>query len=163
MNAAHLLVVALTLTALAACSGGRKDGDTAGASLDADTQALADELLAASAGFETLPQTADWTGMQLTSGGAHGAAVLIWWNDLAFSAFEAGAGTPLPEGSILVKQGYDDAEGAELRAVTYLWKNEGLFFMATSPDGAIIDAGYDYDFCLACHEGAPDGVLSVRW
>ncbi len=161
MTAARVAIVALTLTALAACAS--KGGDTAGASLDADTQALVDELLAAAAGYDGWSQTADWTGINPTAGGAHGESVQIWWNDAAFSSYEAGAGTPLPEGAILVKEGYTDASGAELKAITYLWKNSGLFFLATNPDGSVMDAGYDYAYCLGCHEGAPDGVLSVTW
>ena len=155
----RVLHVAFILTALSACAS--KGGDTAG-SLDDATQALVDELLAASAGYDTWAQTQDWSGVRPTSGGAHGDSVQIWWNDLAFSAYEAGGAAPLPEGSILIKEGYNDAEGTDLKAVTYLWKNDGLFWLTTI-DGSVTDAGYDYAYCLGCHEGAPDGVLSTTW
>ncbi len=149
----------LLIGALVGC-GGKAD---TGASLDAATSALVDELLAASADYRSWPQTMAWTDVMPTSGGAHGEAVQIWWSPDAYEVFEAADSAPLPEGAILVKEGYADATSTELIAVTRIWKREGVFYLAQGPAGAVVDAGYEIEPCVSCHDGAPDGVLSVRW
>lgn len=153
-----------SLTALGACGSGKDTADTAGADLDEETQALVDELKAASSGYDSWNQTADWTGVVATPGGVHGESVQIWWNTEAYDTIMAAAGEDMPDGAIVVKEGYSDDAGGTLNTTTYMWKNEGdWFWMGENAAGAATSAGYGISECADCHASGQDSVRAETW
>lgn len=127
------------------------------------TEPTADELEAEMAGFESWSQTAEWTGVQ-PSEAVHGDFVQIWWNDVAFDALTAGGGGEMPDGAVIVKEGYDDDDGATVRATTAMWKVEGYgwFWGQWDADGALGEHRQP-GLCTGCHSPGQDMVLSATW
>jgi len=148
MRTTTTLVFALTL---AACGGSEKNGDTAAAGGD-----FADEVAAvedAIAGYESWAQPAPGI---VASGNGHPAFVQNWANTVAVDAIDAGGGGDMPDGAILVKQGYNDEAGTDLGNLTVMWKTEGdWFWVAFNPGGSAVVSGYTADVqgpCVGCHE-----------
>jgi len=89
----------------------------------------------------------------------HGPFIDIYLNDTLSAALEDGP--PFPEGSIVVKDGWSDAEGTELFRIALMRKNaEGWFWADLEPDGTATAAGDDLDRCLECHASGADGLLT---
>ena len=131
--------------------GGGDSGD-----LDPDL-ALAAELWEAISGYSLWTQHPDFMGIQESADGTHGDYVQVWYDTSAEAAFLAG--TEIPDGSILVKQGYSDAEGSELLNLTVMWKIDGYdpdnadwFWARYVPDtGEVTLAGAE-TACSGCHK-----------
>ena len=153
----------LTAALVAGCGAGK--GDTAGGSLDEETQALVDEMDAAASGYETWDQTATWTGVVATPGGTHGESVQIWWNTEAYDTVQAQSGGDMPEGALIVKEGYNDDAGSDLKAVTYMWKKDGdWFWVGKAASGTVASAGYGISECADCHAASTnDWVFAETW
>ncbi len=162
---------ALLLGALTLFGCGDKDSDSASdgsdgsgsSGLDAETQALLDAAETATAGYESWGQLEDWTGIQ-PSDSVHGDYVQIWLNDAAYKTIEAAAGGDMPDGAILIKQGYSDADGAEKGNLTMMQKVEGYgwFWASWSSSGDVLLAGQPSD-CTGCHESGQDSVRVTTW
>ncbi|RME20870.1 MAG: hypothetical protein D6798_19450 [Deltaproteobacteria bacterium] len=151
---------------LAAC--GDKGGDDTGGAVDADL-ATAQDIWSEIAGYDSWNQTADWTGIQESADGTHGSHVQIWLNDLAYDTIEAGAGGDMPDGAILVKEGYSDSSGASLNAITAMKKISGFdsehgdwFWVNYSEDGTVNMYGSE-SACYGCHESGQDYVRFTTW
>jgi hypothetical protein len=155
--------LATVLVALTACGSKSDTADTA-AAFDAETQALVDELHAASAGYDSWSQSANYPGVTATPGGVHGESVQIWWNTEAYETVAAAAGGDMPEGALIVKEGYSDDAGATLNTVTYMWKKDGdWFWMRDTSGGATTTAGYGIADCADCHAAGQDSVRAETW
>ncbi len=153
----------IATVALVACGGGdgEKGSDTGtnpNAELDAELEGLID-------GYEAWPQIE--AGI-VPSAAVHGEYVENWLNDTAKTVVDAGMGEPMPDGSILVKQGYDDELGDSLKNLTVMWKTGGEWYWAQyGSDGALKTSGFELEGCVECHEGDPDqqdgGVITYDW
>lgn len=156
---------------LVACATGGSDGTETDTGLSSEDTELAEALWTAIDGYQDWSQTVDWEGVQPSEDGTHGAYVQIWLDDLANGTVEAAAGSDMPGGAILVKEGYDDAEGATLKAITVMQKIDGYdadngdwFYGRYDADGGILIAGQDaIDSCAGCHASGQDSVRYTTW
>lgn len=152
----------LFLFALTAC-GGAKNDDSGGPS----DEALAAGLWAAMDGYTSWNQISTWEGIQPSHDGTHGAYVQIWADDDALAALEAGE--PVPDGAILVKEGYSDVDGTPTGTltaprVTAMQKIEGYapddgdWFWARyfGDTGEIDSIAGQSSACTGCHSADPD-------
>lgn len=163
----------LTLAALAtlpltlAC--GDKD-DTGGDDSGVDPDlATAQDIWTDIAGYSDWSQTADWTGVVESADGTHGPYVQIWLNDAAYDTITGGGGGDMPDGAIIVKEGYSDASGSAVNAVTVMKKISGFdpdhgdwFWVNYSDDGTINVYG-SASGCYDCHSSGQDYVRFTTW
>ncbi len=147
-------ILFLLLCVLGGCND--KSGSDSGDSVDSDL-ALAAELWEAISGYNFWGQHPDFLGIQESADGTHGAFVQVWYDSSAEAAILEGS--EIPDGSILVKQGYGDAEGTELLNLTVMWKIDGYdpdnadwFWARYLPDtGEVTLAGAE-SACSGCHK-----------
>ena len=137
----------------------------AGCSSDRDTAVVDWELMNSlnglAQGFEDWEQTANWQGIQPGLGN-HGPYVAVFWNDVAYAHYAAQSGGDMPEGALIVKQGYADPGGASKGNRTAMWKVDGAWFWALWSGSS--QAGGQLGQCLACHNGAPqDSMFTETW
>lgn len=159
----------LATTALTFACGDKEDGDSGGDSgaaggVSAEDQAAAEALWTEISGYESWNQHADWTGVQASDDGTHGSHVQIWYNGDAAASFEAG-GDEMAEGSVLVKEGYSDSDGATVNAVTVMKKDGGDWFWArydASGDVSVAGASAEGS-CAGCHAAGKDGIRFISW
>ena len=144
----------LFLFGLAGCND--KTGGDSGDSVDPDST-LAAELWEAISGYSLWAQHPDFQGIQESVDGTHGAYVQVWYDSSAEEAILAG--TEIPDGGILVKQGYADAEGSELGNLTVMWKVEGYdpdnadwFWARYTPDTGEVTLAGAVSACSDCHK-----------
>lgn len=138
---------------------GVDSGETVG--LDADTQAMLDATEAAMAGYESWGQIDGWQGVQ-PGDTVHGAFVDVRWNETALTAIDGDNADPMPIGSIMVKQGYDDADGNIERNLTVMNKVDGYgwFYASWDAAGDNLTAGSPAS-CTGCHDAGSDGRLAL--
>ena len=157
-----------SLITILAFGCGAKDGADSGQSED---EAIAAELWEAIDAFESWSEPAGWEGIVPSEDGTHGPYVQIWSDSATLAALTAGE--PVADGSILVKCGFEDAEGAtvgdEGHALTAMQKIEGYdpdhgdwFWAKFDPNtGEALTAG-SASGCYGCHEALDpdaDGVI----
>ena len=142
--------------ALTACVGGG-DGKTG-------EDPLAGELWEEIQGYQSWAQHANWSGIQ-SSASTHGPYVQIWYNDTTEAAEAGEQGSGMPDGSILVKEGYLDEEGTDLKAITVMKKLEGFdpdkgdwYWASYAADGSVFTSGAS-DFCSSCHAAAENDYV----
>ncbi len=143
--------------ALLGSAGCKDKGDDTGSAGPTDA-----EISTAISGYSGWSQSPSWVGVNPGTG-PHGDFVQIWWNDAALGAFEAGDAA-LPAGSVLVKESYADSAGAEVTAITVMWKQDASAWTWAKLDaaGAVEQAG-DIEMCSGCHASGTDAVLSESW
>jgi hypothetical protein len=136
---------------LLACVGG------GGTKVEADP--MAGELWEEIQGYRAWFQHEAWSGIQ-SSASTHGPFVQIWYNETTATAEAGEQGTQMPAGSILVKEGYLDGEGTDLKAITVMKKVEGFdpdngdwYWASYAADGSVYTSGAS-DFCSSCHAAA---------
>ncbi len=145
-----LLLLGIPLFALAACDTDNLD-DTAGA---ASVDDLAAELWGEIDGWESWDAAQGWPALSISDDGTHGDFVSILVNDV-----EAGGGG---DGAIIVKKGYEDAEGATPKdGVTVMWKtdqyaSESGWFWAKYSDDGTVDLSGEPIGCTGCHSQSED-------
>jgi len=151
---------------LAACGGDSKGGDTGATGGDEFSEELG-ELDGLIDGFESWEQPVPGI---TESGNGHPAYVENWANTAAVDTINAGGGGDMPDGAVLVKQGYNDEAGTDEGNLTVMWKTGGDWFWAAyKPDGSVQVAGYTADVqgpCVGCHEsngGQQDLVITYDW
>lgn len=113
-------------------------------------------------GYESWGQVEGWDGVFFSADRTHGDYVQIWANDIALSDLEN-----LPEGSIIVKEGYNDENGESLRAITVMERREAgydpengdWFWGRYAKDESPTNAGR-VGFCADCHAGDANGDFS---
>jgi len=155
---------------LAACATDTKGGDDAVDSGGPDAAELrAADLWPDLEGYADWAQHEDWTGVVASEDGSHGPHVSIWMNQLAADAIAAADGGAMPEGAILVKEGYSDAEGTDSNGITVMlkeadWGDDGWFWAKykAGTDGEVALAGSP-TACTGCHSTGQDSVRFVSW
>ncbi len=126
---------------------------------------LAADLWAEIDGYEEWALPEGWTETPTLSDSHMGAYVVAYLNDTL--AGWDGSDTA-PDGSISVKQAYDDDAGTTLTGLTVMKKIAGYdeatsdwFWASYSSDGAVGSAG-KVEMCSDCHASAPaDYVYAV--
>ena len=142
------------------------DGSEVGMGMDDDQASM---LWAEISGYSSWVQHEQWEGVVSSDDGTHGAYVQIWFNEPVEQTV-AGQGTDtMPDGAILVKEGYDDAAGTPVNGVTAMKKIPGFapengdwFWASYEPDGTVKSSG-SVAFCIGCHAVGQDSVRFVSW
>ena len=149
------VVMALSLSV--AC--GEKAGDFSETQSEFDE--MASELWAEIDGLDSWSQYEGWEGI-VASSSVHGDFVQIWLNDAALTAITAGE--EIPDGAILLKETYNDAEGTELKDITVMKKVDGYnpdgsdwYWAQYLEDGTVQTAGSP-DMCTGCHSSGEDYI-----
>lgn len=108
----------------------------------------------------------EWPDPRLpAAGGPHGSYLDLFVNDVLEDAVASGAAlTAWPEGSIIAKDAYGDADGEHLRFIAVMEKTDGEWFWAEYGDDGEPDyAGVDEPTCTRCHDAGADGVLAFAF
>lgn len=96
-------------------------------------------------------------------GGPHGSFIDLYVNDVMADAIDSGDSlSAWPEGSLIVKDGWNDADGDDLKFITLMEKRSGSswFWAEYEPDGSVAFAGLDESVCTNCHASGEDSVLA---
>ena len=147
----------MALSLSVAC--GEKVGDSS--ELPSEFDEMASDLWTEIDGLDSWSQYEGWEGI-VASSSVHGDFVQIWLNDAAMTAITAG--DEIPDGAILLKETYNDAEGTELKDITVMKKVDGYnpdgsdwYWAQYLEDGTIQGAGSP-DMCTGCHSSGEDYV-----
>jgi hypothetical protein len=99
---------------------------------------------------------------QSAAGGPHGAFVDIYVNEVVAEALEAGAALERwPDGALIVKDGWDDADGETYLFLAFMERRpEGWFWGEYRGDGSLVAAGVDDPTCANCHSAGQDSVFA---
>lgn len=151
----------MTFLLLLACAAETGD-DTAGVDpLQAEREALAEDVWADMADYTSWGQADPWTGIQPTSDGTHGEYVQIWLDTAALGSLgEASAAV----GATVVKRGYADAAGADPYGnLTVMRKLDeeavaetGWLWISFNAESGEISKAEDSGGCASCHASGSD-------
>jgi len=165
------LLVAITV--ITACgSKGADSGTEAGSSnLSTEDAALANALWGSISSYDDWSQLGDWQGIQPSDDRTHGNYVQIWVNSSAETTLTAAAGGDMPDGAILVKEGYTDGSDSSLLTITVMQKiadydpdNGDWFYARYSASGDVETAGQSaLGLCAGCHAVGQDSVRAYTW
>lgn len=152
-------VLAVALAGLVACQD-----DATHVAGRSDAELIAD-LEARIADRDTWDQPAGWEDRAwISAGSPHGRWVDIRANDAAATAL---GDDPMPWGTILTKEHFDEAEGPSAGVLNALWKLRGLdaeadsYFWVQWQDGEVAVAGDAHDKCISCHSSGIDRIRSA--
>lgn len=113
---------------------------------------------------ETYRRAPGWEEPLMPSdGGPHGVVVDIYVDDTVAEALDSGESLDAwPEGSLIVKDGWEDESGDELRFVLLMEKRDrGDWFWAEYDANLVVEyAGLNESVCTSCHESGDDFVLA---
>lgn len=139
-------------------------GDDDGHTHDSPEVVEAEALLAEhqDADYRSYARILGWDLPHLESSRPHhGPFIDIYVNETLAAAIE-GSGAPFPDGSVVVKDGWNDAEGTELFQIAIMEKQGTDWFYAEySADGEVDVAGIDPDECMECHTVGTDHILAL--
>lgn len=109
---------------------------------------------------QTYARAPGWEEPRMESFGPHGEVVDIYINDVLEDALDSEGLEQWPEGSIIVKDGWEDAEGESLRFIAVMKKRgDGTWFWAEyDSDENVYVAGEDDETCTGCHSSGEDQV-----
>ncbi len=155
--APRLLLLAPLCAAGLACDGG--DGDDASGSATAGESTLLDEV-DGYRGWARAP--GDYEVPLVPSQGVHGGFVDIYVNDVVADALlsEEDTLSAWPTGSIIVKDGFSDAEGTSLSLIAIMEKRAGGWYWEeyTADDLETPIFSGAPDICVDCHSAGSDSV-----
>ena len=159
-RAAALLLLLTPLFSLGACDGG--DGGDAGSESAGESNLLDD--VEGYRGWARAP--GDYETPLVPSQGVHGGFVDIYVNDVVSESLLAEEDTldAWPTGSIIVKDGFSDAEGASLSLIAIMEKRaNGWYWEEYDADDLVtpIFAGTP-DICVDCHASGSDSVRAFN-
>lgn len=153
----YKMLLLVGVSTVLAC--GEKESDTAGDAGVADNSAL--DLWDEVQGFEGWNQYSGWEGI-VASSSVHGDFVQIWLNDGAMTALTNGE--TIPDGAILLKQTFNDADGTDLKDITVMKKVDGYnpdgsdwYWTQYLEDGSVQTSGSPA-MCIGCHSSGEDYV-----
>jgi hypothetical protein len=150
--------LAIALVSFGLGCGGKEGAGDSGAD-----NAAADALMAEIDGYTSWQQRDPWVGEQPSLDGTHGATVQIWANDLAIATLDAAAGGDMPDGALIVKEGYTDS--GDTRGIAVMKKEGGAWvYAAFSADGNVQAYGDATESgCGGCHASGQDSVRAWTW
>ena len=90
-----------------------------------------------------------------SSNAPHGGAVDIYVNDVAAEALAGSGLAAWPDGTLIVKDGFD---GSDLELVAAMEKREGKWFWAEWDAEGSADYSGEPEVCTDCHKGGKDYV-----
>ena len=136
-----------------------------------DDQKLANEIWDEIQGYEFWNQSPEFTGIQLNNGSPHGEYVQIWINGIVSEFFEdTSASDLLPNGSLIVKEGYSDENGSILNNITIMKKldsydpsHNNWFWASYNEGGELAGKNGKESFCYNCHISGKDYILFKTW
>ena len=115
-------------------------------------------------GYPGWNQAVDWAEIKESLDGTHGNFVQIWLNQQALPSFEDSTSLALPNGAIIVKEGYSSNNGSSINTVTVMKKIDGYdpdhgdwFWASYEPNGKINNAG-SLSSCYNCHSSGIDYI-----
>lgn len=145
-----------------ACTEAEKEDGSSEGSFSEETNQLWDEI----SDYQTWNQLENWQGI-LPSESVHGVAMQTWYNDIAYDALMIIDINTMPENSIIVKEGYQDANGTDINTITVMKKINGYnpdagdwYWASFNPDGSSNASGI-VDFCVSCHAGSQVDYLLI--
>lgn len=113
-------------------------------------------------GYRGYRRAPGWEDARAPSSAPHGNFVDIYVDDTVAEALDEG--TPLdrwPDGSIIVKDGWEARTGSSLEIIAVMEKRGDAWFFAEYNDkGRVLFAGENHRTCAGCHGSANDGVLA---
>ena len=136
------------------------------AGCSSDAEAEAEKLLAElqAQDYRSFTRAPGWETPRLPSDGHHGNFVDLYINDVMEQAVAAGwPRGRAPEGAVIIKDGWSDAEGEILHQIAVMKKGEGgeeWFYAEYTGKGKALEAGEDFPECLGCHAAGHDYVLA---
>lgn len=174
MSKLALRTLFAVLTVTSACGGKGEDSATdadGSSALSAEDAVLADALWSSISGYDGWAQAGDWQGIQPSDDGTHGTHVQIWVNSSTEYTLDEAAGGDMPDGAILVKEGYSDASGSTVNAITVMQKISGYdpdngdwFYARYSASGEVTMAGQSaIALCEGCHAVGQDSLRAYTW
>jgi hypothetical protein len=97
---------------------------------------------------------------QPSQGGPHGGFIDIYVNDVVQDALASNEALDTwPEGSLIVKDGWDAASEGELRYFAFMERrDDGWFWGEYRGNGRRVAAGLDDPQCADCHAAGQDSV-----
>ena len=133
-------------------------------------QIMANDIWEEIQGYKTWDQNPEFLGIQ-SGDSPHGEYVQIWANTIAKEFFDiAQTDDLLPEGSIIVKEGYSDSSGSELNKITIMKKINGFdpehndwFWANYNEGGGLGGANGSVSSCYSCHTSGKDYLSSITW
>lgn len=123
---------------------------------------IRDELNAADYA-QTFARAPGWETPRLPeAGGAHGRFVDIYINNIVLEALASEVALARwPDGSLIVKDGWNDAEGRQHLFFAFMERRpEGWFWGEYRGDGSLVAAGVDEPRCANCHSAGQDSVFA---
>tara|TARA_Y100000748_G_scaffold302716_1_gene305598 strand:+ start:1713 stop:2189 length:477 start_codon:yes stop_codon:yes gene_type:complete len=133
-------------------------------------QRIANEIWVEIQGYETWDQNPELLGIQ-PGDSPHGEYVQIWINDVAKEFFNAERDDDLlPDGSIIVKEGYSDQNGSNMNKITIMKKinsfdpdNNDWFWANYNENGSLGGKSGKVSSCYSCHVSGKDYIISRTW
>ncbi len=112
-------------------------------------------------GYREFARAPGWeTPRAPAQGGPHGPFVDIYMNDTVEEVFAAG--DPLdawPDGSLIVKDGWNDENGDSLKFVAAMEKRDDKWFWAEyRGNDEVVAEGIEHSTCAGCHSAGSDSV-----
>ncbi|TVQ95752.1 MAG: hypothetical protein EA398_17155 [Deltaproteobacteria bacterium] len=114
---------------------------------------------------QTFARAPGWESpRQPEAGGAHGPFIDIYINSVVADALAGeDALDRWPDGALIVKDGWDDAEGEVHLYFAFMERRpEGWFWGEYRGDGSLVAAGVDEPRCANCHSAGQDSVFAFR-
>ena len=135
-----------------------------------DDQQKANEIWDEMSGYQSWSQISDFSGVQ-SSNSVHGSYVQVWINEIAESFLsDSTSSGQLPNGSLIVKEGYSDSNGSDISKITIMKKIEGYdtsnnnwYWANYNPGGDLGGKNGKEAFCYNCHASGQDYLLSTTW
>ena len=133
-----------------------------------DDQERANEIWDEMNGYKSWGQISDFSGIQ-SSNSVHGSYVQVWINEIAESFLsDSTSSGQLPNGSLIVKEGYSDSNGSDISKITIMKKIEGYdpnnnnwYWANFNPGGDLGGKNGKEAFCYNCHASGQDYLLST--
>ena len=99
---------------------------------------------------------------QPEAGGAHGPFIDIYINDVVGDALASEEALDRwPDGALIVKDGWNDAQGEEHLFFAFMERRpEGWFWGEYRGDGSLVAAGVGDPRCANCHSAGQDSVFA---
>jgi len=133
-----------------------------------EDQERANEIWDEINGYQSWGQISEFSGIQ-PSNNAHGSYVQVWINEIAESfVSDSSSSGQLPNGSLIVKEGYSDSNGSDVNKITIMKKIEGYdpnnndWFWANYNSGGDLGGKNGREAsCFNCHATGQDYILST--